>query len=226
MFGDRFKVRLPKFIGQIPDMNDLFIAEDREFMKIEDELKEFSKSMIINNLGELKNPIPVIYRYEDIFGLSHASELSIQDRINRIIIKLLKKETTNEEAILRMVRLFDGDPGYIRDYENYSFTLKVKSKLEGDAKRILNNAISEIVPAHLTWQYWFIIYTWGTAFKIGEVDIDRKKLIWKDFRGLKWGANGHKWGDSLEFGEGQWKTWGMVRDDRWSTYYAEGMTNV
>ena len=46
MRGDRFKKRLPKYIGQIADMNDTFFAEDKEFYRIEGALDDFLYGLI------------------------------------------------------------------------------------------------------------------------------------------------------------------------------------
>lgn len=64
--GDRFKRRLPKFVGRIGDMSDLFQAEDKEFNVIDQLIFDFSQAMHIANLKRHRNPITTSASWKEI----------------------------------------------------------------------------------------------------------------------------------------------------------------
>ena len=69
MLGDRFKNKLPRFIGEISDFNDLFIAEDKEFERLEGRIQDLINSSFIYSISKLKKPDPVLERLEKIFNI-------------------------------------------------------------------------------------------------------------------------------------------------------------
>ena len=69
MRGDRFKRRLPKFIGNISDLDDTFYAEDKEFYRIDGEMDDFLYGLTASLLKKTKNPNKYLTRFEKDYGL-------------------------------------------------------------------------------------------------------------------------------------------------------------
>ena len=98
MIETRFSRRLPKYLNQISDMNDLFIAEDKEFDRIDDRLGDFENALFVSGLKFLKNPELILRRLEDQYGLPH--NLSVEKRIQRIITKMNGTKVCNIKTII------------------------------------------------------------------------------------------------------------------------------
>ena len=86
MRGDRFKKRLPKFVGRIGDMDDLFYAEDQEFERIEQVIWDFTYGLYVSDIDKTSNPDFFLTRLERDYGLESAG--TVQERINAILIKI------------------------------------------------------------------------------------------------------------------------------------------
>ena len=87
MRGDRFKKRLPKFIGRISDMDDLFYAEDKEIERIEQLIWDFTYGLYVSQIDKTSNPDFFLSRLERDYGLESAG--SVKERINAILLKML-----------------------------------------------------------------------------------------------------------------------------------------
>ncbi len=146
MRGDRFKKRLPKFIGRIGDMDDLFYAEDQEFEKIEKLIWDFTYGLYVSQIDKTSNPDFFLSRLERDYGLESAG--SVQDRINAILLKMRGKRTTTEEVILEICMAFGFPASYHEKYRDYGYLLElyVNGDLDMDA---LWKALREVTPAHL-----------------------------------------------------------------------------
>ena len=146
MRGDRFKRRLPKFVGRISDMDDLFYAEDKEFDRIERLIWDFTYGLYVSSIGETSNPDFFLARLEADYGLESAG--SVDDRITAILLKMRAKRTTTEEVILEICEAY-GTPGvYTPIYEDYSFLLNLYVNGDIDLEA-LQRSIREVTPAHL-----------------------------------------------------------------------------
>ena len=147
MRGDRFKKRLPKYIGQIADMDDTFFAEDKEFYRIEGALDDFLYGLIASLLDKTKNPSKFLKKFEKDYGLESVGE--IDDRIKQILLKIGAKKVTTEEAILDICDAF-GLPGvYHEKYKEYAYLLELYIKGGDVDLGKLHAAIREVTPAHL-----------------------------------------------------------------------------
>lgn len=144
MRGDRFKTRLPNFIGKISDMNDLFIAEDREFEKIDYLLMDFINALFVEGIKNIENPEYFLRRLEKEYGIDSLG--NVDERIAKIITKMRGKRTTTESVILEICRLFGFEATFEENYKHYSFIIGTKNfRLSNAAIK----AIGEIKPAHL-----------------------------------------------------------------------------
>ena len=146
MRGDRFKKRLPKFIGRISDMDDLFYAEDQEFERIEQLIWDFTYGLYVSQIDKTSNPDFFLSRLERDYGLESAG--SVKERINAILLKMRGKRTTTEEVILEICEAY-GTPGvYTPVYEEYAFLLNLYVNGDIDLET-LQRSIREVTPAHL-----------------------------------------------------------------------------
>lgn len=147
MRGERFKRRLPKFVGKIPDLDDTFYAEDKEFYRIDTRLDQFMYGLIASLMGELANPREFLEKFENDYGLDGSG--SIDDRIKEVLLKIGAKKTTTEEIVLDICKAFSLPAIYTEKYREYAFVLDLVISEEGVDLDKLHKAIREVVPAHL-----------------------------------------------------------------------------
>lgn len=146
MRGDRFKKRLPKFIGNISDIDDTFYAEDKEFELIDKLIDDFEHSQSVSGIANTSDPDYFLRKLEIDYGLDHKG--TIKDRIARLLLKMRAKRTTTEEVILEICESF-GAPGmYTEKYKEYSFLLNLFVNGDIDLGE-LQQALHEVIPAHL-----------------------------------------------------------------------------
>lgn len=152
--GDRFKRRLPKFVGRIGDMSDLFQAEDKEFDVIDQLIFDFSQAMHIANLKKTSEPDYYISKLERDYALPSTG--SIDERIARIILKMRGLGTTNAKAIVDLCKMFGYVVLFKPRYSEYCFELIFvdPEKLKAD----VFEAIDEIKPAHLGYYLRTLFY--------------------------------------------------------------------
>ena len=146
MRGDRFKRRLPAFIGQISDLDDTFYAEDKEFELIDRLIDDFENSQSISGIAKASDPDYFLRKLEVDYGLDHKG--TTKERIDKILLKMRAKRTTTEEVILEICESF-GVPGvYTEKYREYAFLLNLYVNGDIDLGE-LQASIREVAPAHL-----------------------------------------------------------------------------
>ena len=145
MLGDRFKNKLPRFIGEISDFNDLFIAEDKEFERLEGRIQDLINSSFIYSISKLKNPDPVLERLEKIFNIK-SEKLTRDERINSIITKLRGRDVTTRALVVSICKAFGYDVRFIKKYEEYAFLLEVFGDMLPDK---VVEILETVKPAHL-----------------------------------------------------------------------------
>lgn len=156
MRGERFKRRLPKFVGQIPDLDDTFIAEDKEFDRIDKRLEGFLYGLIPSLASGADRSSDYLARFERDYGLEGTG--SIDDRISAIIAKIGANRVTTERVILDLCHTFGVEGSYYPDYGKYSFLLELRTRKDFSL-RALEKAIREIIPAHLEMQTQIAVMT-------------------------------------------------------------------
>lgn len=147
MRGERFKKRLPKYIGKISDLDDTFFAEDKEFYRLENDLDDFLYGLIASLLSKSKNPEKYLKKFEKDYGLESVG--SIDDRIRQLLLKIGAKKVTTEEVVLEICKSFDLPGVYIQKYKDYAFLLELYVKGGDVDLGKLHEALREVVPAHL-----------------------------------------------------------------------------
>lgn len=146
MRGDRFKKRLPRFIGNISDIDDTFYAEDKEFELIDRLIDDFDNSQSVSGIAKTSDPDYFLRKLEIDYGLDHKG--TTKERIARILLKMRAKRTTTEEVILEICESF-GTPGvYTEKYKEYAFLLNLFVNGDIDLGE-LQKALHEVIPAHL-----------------------------------------------------------------------------
>nr|DAK63880.1 MAG TPA: tail protein [Caudoviricetes sp.] len=146
MRGDRFKRRLPKYIGNISDMDDTFYAEDKEFDLVDRLIDDFDNSQSLQSILDTSDPEYYLRRLEDDYGLDHKGEL--RDRVARILLKMKAKRTTTEEVVLEICQSLGFPAKYEEYYREYSFLLELYVNGELDMEKLLDT-LMEVTPAHL-----------------------------------------------------------------------------
>ena len=146
MRGDRFKRRLPKFIGQISDLDDTFYAEDKEFELIDRLIDDFEHSQSVSGIAKAANPDYFLRKLETDYGLDHKG--TTEERIARILLKMRAKRTTTEEVVLEICQSLGFPAQYEQKYREYGFLLDlyINGDLDMDA---LIRELMEVTPAHL-----------------------------------------------------------------------------
>lgn len=147
MRGDRFKKRLPSFVGKIPDLDDTFYAEDKEFERIDKKLKGFMYGLIASLMAGSDDVLDYLTRFEKDYGLEGVG--SIDDRVSAVLAKIGASRVTTEKALLDLCQSFGVEGKFYPDYEEYSFNLDLKKIKEKPNFDKLVKAINEIIPAHL-----------------------------------------------------------------------------
>ena len=172
MRGDRFKKRLPKFIGRISDMDDLFYAEDQEFERIEQLIWDFTYGLYVSQIDKTSNPDFFLSRLERDYGLESAG--SVKERINAILLKMRGKRTTTEEVILEICFAFGFPTTYQERYKDYSFLLELFVNGDLDMDQMLK-ALREVTPAHL----WIDLnMNFARVMKLQTRSGDSSFLVW------------------------------------------------
>lgn len=147
MRGDRFKKRLPKFIGKISDLDDTFYAEDKEFYRIEEALDDFLYGLVASLMERTKNPSKFLKKFEKDYGLESVGE--VDDRLKQVLLKIGAKKVTTEEVVLDICKAF-GLPGvYHEKYKEYAYLLELYIKGGDVDLGKLHEALREVSPAHL-----------------------------------------------------------------------------
>ena len=171
MRGDRFKKRLPSFVGKIPDLDDTFFAEDKEFERIDKRLKGFGYGLIASLLKGEDGVLDYLARFEKDYGLEGVG--SIEDRISAILAKIGASRVTTEKALLDLCQSFGVEGEFYPDYSLYKFLLELRTKREFNLKT-LEKMVREIIPAHLELKTQVAVLTdvkIATAFTSGELII-------------------------------------------------------
>lgn len=153
MRGDRFKKRLPRFIGKIPDFDDLFQAEDKEFERIDETVEDFIFGLAIDTIRKSKTPNPWLEKLEKDYNLPAIG--SVEDRINAILDKKNAQRTTTERVILEICERYGHKTRYIPQYDAYAFELEISDQLHLDRRAL--KGIELVKPAHLGIMVRFVL---------------------------------------------------------------------
>lgn len=146
MRGDRFKKRLPSFVGKIPDLDDTFYAEDKEFERIDKRLKGFTYGLIASFLRGEEDALDYLTRFEKDYGLEGVG--SVDDRVSAVLAKIGASRVTTKKALLDLCQSFGVEGEFYPDYGFYRFLLELRTRKDFNLKT-LEKMVREIIPAHL-----------------------------------------------------------------------------
>lgn len=146
MRGDRFKKRLPSFVGNIADLDDTFYAEDKEFERIDKRLVGFTYGLIASLMAGSDDVVSYLIRFEKDYGLEGVG--TIDDRISAVLAKIGAGRVTTEQAILDLCKSFGVEGEFFPKYETYEFLLELRTRKDFNFKA-LEKMLREIIPAHL-----------------------------------------------------------------------------
>ena len=146
MRGDRFKRRLPQFIGKISDLDDTFYAEDKEFELIDKLIDDFENSQSVSGIAKSANPDYFLRKLEVDYGLDHKG--TTKERIARILLKMRAKRTTTEEVVLEICQSLGFPAKYEQKYREYGFLLDLYVNGDLDMDNLVRE-LMEVTPAHL-----------------------------------------------------------------------------
>lgn len=147
MRGDRFKKRLPRFVGEIPDLDDTFYAEDKEFYRVDERLRGFTYGLIASLMAGADDVLDYLTRFEKDYGLEGVG--SKEDRIKQVLLKIGAKKVTTEEVVLDICKSFKLPARFSPKYEDYAFLLDLVLGDDGVDLEKFQKALREVVPAHL-----------------------------------------------------------------------------
>lgn len=119
-------------------------------------------------------------RYEKQYGLPiNPQGITIEERRSRIKAKMRSIGAVNKSMLQNVVNAWtNGDIEVIEDYNNYKITIKFVNIIGIPSNmQDVHNAISEIIPAHITVTYEFKYNKWS--------DIQNK--TWQDVSRYTWG---------------------------------------
>lgn len=156
MRGDRFKKRLPSFVGKIPDLDDTFYAEDREFERMDKKLKGFTYGLIASLLKGEEDALDYLTRFEKDYGLEGVG--SIDDRVSAVLAKIGASRVTTEKVLLDLCQSFGVEGEFYPDYGFYRFLLELRTR-KGFNLKTLEKMVREIIPAHLEFKTQVAVLT-------------------------------------------------------------------
>lgn len=172
MRGDRFKKRLPNFIGQISDLDDTFYAEDKEFELIERLIDDFENSQSISGIANAANPDYFLRKLEVDYGLDHKG--TTKERIARLLLKIRAKRTTTEEVVLEICQSLGFPAKYEQKYREYGILLDLYVNGDLDMDELIKT-LMEATPAHI----WIDLnMTFARVMQLQTRSGDNSFLMW------------------------------------------------
>lgn len=136
---------LPKVVTDIDGINDVLLAIDPEIIQLRTDLTNLIKELYIRTTEEL------ITRWENDFSLKYDASLTLAQRRQRILNKLVRKRPLTWANLRTLIKSNIGEytQFYIsNDASNYFFRIYVATEnIFG-----LQDAIKQAKPAYLTFE--------------------------------------------------------------------------
>lgn len=154
---------LPNLVLNMEQMADLLQAEDAELDLLHAQIKELEDQLTISTSDAL------LARHEQIFGLPTNTTEAVEDRRARIIARLLGQGTTTP-AMLKAIasNYYSGEVNIIERPRDFHFDIELSGPLAMPVSwEGLMAAISDVKPAHLTYDYTFVYQTGTLPISVG-----------------------------------------------------------
>ena len=168
---------LPYLYSLSKEVEEIQGAIDSERLVLENKVRDLYEQLFVESSDWS------LSMWEKMLGMKNLSAKSsptdYQSRRENILARLRSKGVSSKKALEELCRSFSGgDVKILEDNSNYSFLVKfvseesIPSNLEG-----LTNALEEVKPAHLSWNYIF-------AYN-----------IWLQVKNKTWELSSETWGD-------------------------------
>lgn len=155
--------KLPYLYENSKEIESIQNSIDSERLILSDKFKDLYKQVFVES-ADWSLPM-----WENMLGINKLStnyrNEDYQSRRENILARLRSKGVSSKKALEELCRSFSGgDVKILEDNSNYSFLVKfiseesIPSNLEG-----LTNALEEVKPAHLSWDYIFAYNIWLQA---------------------------------------------------------------
>lgn len=143
------KKSVPPFVAQMREMAELFVAEQPELDRMENDLSQLLSQFYI------KTATYSLDRWEEDFGLTADPELTLQQRRARVLAKLNSRPPATVRRLENLVRQTMGEDNvWIEEHpEDYSFTIYVQEEKLSDLLGIADQAMHDTRPAHLNYHF-------------------------------------------------------------------------
>lgn len=135
---------LPKIVTKCEGIYDVLQAIDPEVIKLRKDLDDLQKELYIKTTDKL------IDLWEKDFGIKYDSSLTLQQRREQIIDKLLQKQLLTWDNLKAVVKRFVGDSQvyFINDPAHFKFIIMLYENDNPD----LDATIRRLKPAYLTFE--------------------------------------------------------------------------
>lgn len=164
--------RLPPFLQEIVEIRELTEAEQPEFDEVAAAVRNMPSELFLFTMGELG-----VRRWEKILGIASKATETIEERRNRVVMKLMAKLPYSYRRLLEMLEQVCGKDGFIveLDAAKYSLTVKVAVERAANFPDVVE-LIDNVAPANLLVTVLQLYYRWR----------DYASYTWADVSDMTW----------------------------------------
>ena len=171
--------RLPSFLQEIAEFKELTDAEQPEFDEAAAAVSNLPSELFIFTMGEIG-----VARWEKILNIPSKATETLEERRNRIVMRLMAQIPYTYRRLLEMLNPICGDDGYIveLDAANYSLTVKVAVTRAANFSDVVE-MVENIAPANLFVTVLQLYYRWRDL--TGYTWADVSAMTWQQIKEAK-----------------------------------------
>ena len=148
--------RLPSFLQEIIDFEKLTDAEQPEFDAVAEAVRSLPDQLFVYNMGDIG-----VKRWEKILHIPSKATETLEERRNRIAMKLMAQLPYTYRRLIEMLTQLCGPDGFVveLDAANYSLTVKIaveRASNYPDAVKMLEG----VAPANMYVTVLQLYYRW------------------------------------------------------------------
>lgn len=164
--------RLPSFLQEIAEFKELTDAEQPEFDEVAAAVRNLPNELFVFNMGEIG-----VRRWEQILHIPSKATETLEERRNRITMKLMAQIPYTYRRLLEMLESICGKDGFVveLDAANYSLTVKVAVTRAANFPDVVD-LVSNVAPANLLVTVMILYYRWR----------DYAGYTWADASAMTW----------------------------------------
>lgn len=164
--------RLPSFLQEIAEFKELTDAEQPEFDEVAAAVRDLPNQLFVFNMGEIG-----VERWEKILHIPSKATETIEERRNRVVMKLMAQTPYTYRRLLEMLEQACGKDGFIveLDAANYSLTVKVAVTRAANYPDVVE-LVENVAPANLLVTVMQLYYRWR----------DYAGYTWADVSAMTW----------------------------------------